>query len=235
MKFGDRSSMRILVVEDTQVLGKAICERLASLGHGADLIEDGKRADDLLKYQSFDLIILDLNLPGLSGLQLLQKLRQRDDATPVLILTARDQIDDRIRLLDEGADDYLTKPFDFGELEARCRALLRRKQGYATNTTEHGNITVNRDSRQVFINGELTAVTNREFRLLEIFLGHLGRVLSKDELTDHLFNFDETPSPNAIELYVGRLRKKLSEGDLSISTLRGIGYVAEISTTPKSG
>lgn len=226
--------MRILVVEDTQILGQAICERLTSLGHGVDLIGDGKRADELLKYQSVDLILLDLNLPGLSGLQLLQKLRQRDDDTPVLILTARDQIEDRIRLLDEGADDYLTKPFDFGELEARCRALLRRKQGYAANTTEHGNILVNRDSRQVFIDGELTAITNREFRLLEIFLGHLGRVLSKDEITDHLFNFNETPGPNAIELYVGRLRKKMIKGDLTINTLRGIGYVAEISTQSKS-
>ena len=226
--------MRILVVEDTQVLGQAICERLTSLGHGVDLISDGKRADELLKYQSVDLILLDLNLPGLSGLQLLQKLRQRDDDTPVLILTARDKIEDRIRLLDEGADDYLTKPFDFGELEARCRALLRRKQGYAANTTEHGNITVNRDSRQVFIDNELTAITNREFRLLEIFLGHLGRVLSKDEITDHLFNFNETPSPNAIELYVGRLRKKMIKGDLTINTLRGIGYVAEIAKSSKS-
>lgn len=220
--------MRILVVEDTQVLGQAICERLTSLGHGVDLIADGKSADELLKYQEVDLILLDLNLPGLSGLQLLQKLRQREDSTPVLILTARDQIEDRIRLLDEGADDYLTKPFDFGELEARCRALLRRKQGYASNVTEHGNIMVNRDSRQVFVDNELAAVTNREFRLLEIFLGHLGRVLSKDEITDHLFNFDETPGQNAIELYVGRLRKKLAQGDLRISTLRGIGYVAEI-------
>ncbi|WOD07799.1 response regulator transcription factor [Marinomonas sp. GJ51-6] len=227
--------MRILVVEDTQILGQAICERLTSLGHGVDLIGDGKRADELLKYQSVDLILLDLNLPGLSGLQLLQKLRQREDDTPVLILTARDQIEDRIRLLDEGADDYLTKPFDFGELEARCRALLRRKQGYAANTTEHGNILVNRDSRQVFIDGELTAaITNREFRLLEIFLGHLGRVLSKDEITDHLFNFNETPGQNAIELYVGRLRKKMIKGDLTINTLRGIGYVAEISTPSKS-
>lgn len=225
--------MRILVVEDTQVLGQAICERLASLGHAVDLIGDGKRADELLKYQPVDLILLDLNLPGLSGLQLLQKLRQRDDDTPVLILTARDQIEDRIRLLDEGADDYLTKPFDFGELEARCRALLRRKQGYAANVTEHGNIQVNRDSRQVFIEGELTAITNREFRLLEIFLGHLGRVLSKDEITDHLFNFDESPGPNAIELYVGRLRKKMNKGDLAINTLRGIGYVAEITKSPK--
>lgn len=226
--------MRILVVEDTQVLGQAICERLTSLGHGVDLIEDGQRADELLKYQAVDLILLDLNLPGISGLQLLQKLRQREDDTPVLILTARDQIEDRIRLLDAGADDYLTKPFDFGELEARCKALLRRKQGYASNITVHGNITVNRDSRQVLIDGETVAVTNREFRLLEIFLGHLGRVLSKDDITDHLFNFDESPGPNAIELYVGRLRKKIAHGDLTISTLRGIGYVAQISPAPKS-
>ncbi|TPE50543.1 response regulator transcription factor [Maribrevibacterium harenarium] len=220
--------MRILVVEDTKVLGTAICERLASLGHAADLVEDGKQADDILSYQEVDLVILDLNLPSVSGLQILQRLRAREQATPVLILTARDQVEDRITLLDAGADDYLTKPFDFGELEARVRALLRRRQGYAANVTEHGNITVDRDKRQVSVNGEVTPVTNREFRLLEIFLGHLGRVLSKDEITEHLFNFDETPGPNAIELYVARLRKKLAQGDLVISTLRGIGYVAEI-------
>lgn len=225
--------MRILVVEDTEVLGQAICERLSSMGHGADLIQDGKQANEFLRYQSVDLIILDLNLPNVSGLQILQTLRQREDATPVLILTARDQVDDRIRLLDAGADDYLTKPFDFGELEARCRALLRRKQGYASNLTEHGNITVDRDSRQVTVDQEVRAITNREFRLLEIFLGHLGRVLSKDELTEHLFNFDETPGPNAIELYVARLRKKLAGSDLVISTLRGIGYVAEITPANK--
>ncbi|TDO98832.1 response regulator transcription factor [Marinomonas balearica] len=223
--------MRILVVEDTRVLGQAICERLSSLGHGVDLLEDGRQADNFLSYQSVDLILLDLNLPGLSGLQILQRLRMRDDATPVLVLTARDQVEDRIRLLDGGADDYLTKPFDFGELEARCRALLRRKQGYAANISEHGNLIVNRDNRQVTVNGEMAALTNREFRLLEIFLGHLGRVLSKDDITEHLFNFDETPGQNAIELYVARVRKKLVGSDLVINTLRGIGYVAEIATT----
>ena len=227
-------SMRVLVVEDTQVLGQAVCDRLASLGHAADLVMDGKQASDILKYQTVDLIILDLNLPGLSGLQVLQQLRARANATPVLILTARDQIDDRIRLLDAGADDYLTKPFNFGELEARCRALLRRHHGYAANITEHGNLQVNRDARQVMLDGVVHPITNREFRLLEIFLGHLGRVLSKDELTEHLFNFDETPGPNAIELYVGRLRKKLAGGSLVISTLRGLGYVAEIAPLAKS-
>jgi len=225
--------MRVLVVEDTKVLGEAICERLNSLGHAADLVMNGQQASDILKYQVVDLILLDLNLPGLSGLQVLQNLRSRNNPTPVLILTALDQIEDRIRLLDAGADDYLTKPFNFGELEARCRALLRRHHGYATNITEHGNLQVNRDARQVLLNGEVQPITSREFQLLEIFLGHLGRVLSKDEITEHLFNFDESPGPNAIELYVGRLRKKLAGSSLVISTLRGLGYVAEIAKLPK--
>lgn len=226
--------MRVLVVEDTKVLGEAICERLNSLGHAADLVMNGQQASDILKYQTVDLILLDLNLPGLSGLQVLKNLRSRDNPTPVLILTAQDQIEDRIRLLDAGADDYLTKPFNFGELEARCRALLRRHHGYAKNITDHGNLQVNRDARQVLLNGEVQPITSREFQLLEIFLGHLGRVLSKDEITEHLFNFDESPGPNAIELYVGRLRKKLSGSSLVISTLRGLGYVAEITKLPKS-
>lgn len=226
--------MRILVVEDTEVLGQAICDRLTNLGHGVDLIMDGQQANEILKYQTVDLIILDLNLPGLSGLQVLQQLRSRSKDTPVLILTARDHIDDRILLLDAGADDYLTKPFNFRELEARCRALLRRHHGYSANITEHGNILVNRDARQVLLDGVLQPITNREFRLLEIFLGHLGRILSKDEITEHLFNFDEPPGVNAIELYVGRLRKKLAGGSLKISTLRGLGYVAEISQRTES-
>jgi len=220
--------MRVLVVEDTEVLGQAICDRLTSLGHGADLVTNGEQANEILKYQTLDLIILDLNLPGMSGLKILKLLRARANETPVLILTARDQMDDRVILLDAGADDYLTKPFNFRELEARCRALLRRHHGYAANVTEHGNLTIDRDARQVMVNGEAKSITNREFCLLEVFLGHLGRVLSKDEITEHLFNYDETPGPNAIELYVGRLRKKLVDSSLTISTLRGLGYVAEI-------
>ncbi len=220
--------MRILVIEDTVVLGEAIADRLQKLGHGTDLIGNGRRAADWLRHQRVDLIILDLNLPGLGGEGVLAELRQRKTDTPVLILTARNQINDRIKLLDLGADDYLTKPFDFGELEARVRALLRRKQGYASNISEHGNMVFNRDAKTVTIDGQSCPLVNREFRLLEIFLSGLERVMSKEELTEKLFNADETPSANAIELYVARLRKKLTGSSLQIQTLRGLGYVARV-------
>lgn len=220
--------MRILVIEDTILLGEAIADRLQKLGHGTDLIGNGRQAADWLRHQHVDLIILDLNLPGLNGDALLAELRQRRNVTPVLILTARDGIDDRIKLLDLGADDYLAKPFDFGELEARVRALLRRQQGYAADVSEHGNLVFNRTAKTVTINGEPCTLVNREFRLLEIFLGALERVMSKEELTDKLFNADETPSANTIELYVARLRKKLAGSSVHIQTLRGLGYVAHV-------
>ncbi|MDV2857933.1 MULTISPECIES: response regulator transcription factor [Oceanimonas] len=220
--------MRILVIEDTLVLGEAIADRLQKLGHGTDLIGNGRQAADWLRHQQVDLIILDLNLPGLNGDTLLAELRQRRNTTPVLILTARNGLDDRIKLLDLGADDYLAKPFDFGELEARVRALLRRRQGYAADVSEHGNLMFNRSAKTVTINGEPCLLVNREFRLLEIFLGGLERVMSKEELTDKLFNADETPSANAIELYVARLRKKLVGSSIHIQTLRGLGYVAHV-------
>lgn len=219
--------MRILIVEDDEVLGEAINQRVARQGHGADWVKNGTQADNILQHQSFDLIILDLNLPGLNGDQVLNKLRQRHAKTPVLVLTARDQVEDRIQLLDLGADDYLTKPFDFGELEARCRALLRRQQGVATNVLSYGNLCLDRNACTVNIGSESIDLKQRELRLLEIFLTHTGRVLSKEELLDHLYSFDESPSPNAIELYVGRLRKKLQNSVLEIRTLRGLGYLLD--------
>jgi two-component system response regulator TctD len=220
--------VRILVIEDTVVLGEAIADRLQKLGHGTDLIGNGRQAADWLRHQQVDLIILDLNLPGLGGEALLAELRQRKSTTPVLILTARDGIDDRIKLLDLGADDYLTKPFDFGELEARVRALLRRRQGYAADVSRHGNLVFDRAARTASIDGRPCPLVNREFRLLEIFLSGLERVMSKEELTEKLFNADETPSANAIELYVARLRKKLAGSSVQIQTLRGLGYVARV-------
>ncbi|UTW11508.1 response regulator transcription factor [Marinobacterium rhizophilum] len=232
--------MRILIVEDDQTLAEAISRRLCKQGHAADVAADGGRADSILRHQAFDLIILDLNLPGLGGEQVLARLRQRNSKTPVLarlrqrnsktpvlVLTARGQIEDRISLLDLGADDYLTKPFDFGELEARSRALLRRSQGQAQDRLSLGNTELDRHACTVTVGGEPVALKQREFRLLEIFLSHQGRVLSKEELLDHLYSFDETPGANAIELYVARLRKKLTHSSVQIRTLRGLGYVVE--------
>lgn len=219
--------MRILIVEDDEILGEAISQRIGRQGHGSDLVTSGSAANDILRRQAYDLVILDLNLPGLSGERVLDNLRKRQSGTPVLILTARDQVEDRIQLLDLGADDYLTKPFDFGELEARCRALLRRHQGQAQDQVSYGNVVLDRRSCRVTVAGEAVELKQREFRLLEIFLGHTGRVLSKEELLDHLYSFDESPSPNAIETYVARLRKKLKTSDLQIRTLRGLGYLLD--------
>ncbi|WP_372741694.1 response regulator transcription factor [Neptunomonas sp.] len=219
--------MRILIVEDDEILGEAISQRATRQGHGVDLVTTGTKANEILKRQSYDLVILDLNLPGLNGDRVLEKLRNRQTKTPVLILTARDQIEDRIQLLDLGADDYLTKPFDFGELEARCRAILRRNQGQSQDIIRHGKLELDRRACTVKINGELVEIKQREFRLLEIFLSHTGRVLSKEELLDHLYSFDESPSPNAIETYVARLRKKLQNSAVEIRTLRGLGYLLD--------
>jgi len=221
------NEMRILIVEDDAVLGEAIFQRTLKQGHGVDLARSGTEANEILRHQDYDLVILDLNLPGLSGEQVLNRLRIRHSKTPVLILTARDQVEYRIQLLDLGADDYLTKPFDFGEFEARCRALLRRQQGQAHNVIQYGNLSLDRKACSVQVNEDLIELKQREFRLLEVFLTHTGWVLSKDDLIDHLYNFDEPPSPNAIELYVARLRKKLQTSAVEIRTLRGLGYILE--------
>jgi len=219
--------MRLLVVEDDEVLGEAIIQRIARQGHGVDLVTTGVEANEILKHQSYDLVILDLNLPGLNGDRVLENVRARESDVPVLILTARDNVSDRIELLDLGADDYLTKPFDFGELEARCRALLRRQKGQATDELVLGDLSLNQNRCVVTVKGTPIDLKQREFRLLEIFMRQKDRVLSKEDLLDRLYNFDESPSPNAIELYVGRLRKKLTNSNISIRTLRGLGYLLE--------
>lgn len=219
--------MRLLVVEDDEVLGEAIIQRIAKQGHGVDLVTTGVDANEILKHQTYDLVILDLNLPGLNGDRVLENVRARESDVPVLILTARDNVSDRIELLDLGADDYLTKPFDFGELEARCRALLRRQKGQATDTLVLGDLSLNQNSCVVTVKDTPIDLKQREFRLLEIFMRQKDRVLSKEELLDRLYNFDESPSPNAIELYVGRLRKKLTDSSVSIRTLRGLGYLLD--------
>ena len=219
--------MRLLLVEDAADLGDAIVRRLRKLGYAIDWAADGSEADDLLRTESYNLVILDLMLPGVDGQAVLRKLRRRRESTPVLVLTARSAIDDRVSLLDLGADDYVIKPFDFRELEARCRALLRRPLGMVASVARYGNLTFDGAAKRVTVGGRALDLGPREFRLLELFLGNLDRVMSKDALMDQLFGLDEAVAPNAIELYVSRLRHKLAGASVRIRTVRGLGYVAE--------
>ena len=220
--------MRILIVEDTCDLADAIAGRLRKLGHAVDTVEDGEEADELLRREQYHLVVLDLMLPGIGGKEVLGRLRRRRTRTPVLVLTARSGVDDKVGLLDQGADDYLVKPFDFRELEARCRALLRRPQGMAASAVEFGNLVFDNGAKRVSVDGATVELSAREFRLLELLLANLGRVLSKDALLDQLFGLDGAVAPNAVELYVSRLRRKLERSAVKIRTLRGLGYVTEL-------
>jgi two-component system response regulator TctD len=216
--------LRILLVEDTADIGKAIVARLGRMGHAVDWETDGTIGDELLAVQTYDLVILDVMLPNLDGVTILKRLRQRKAKTPVLMLTARSEIDDRVSALDVGADDYIVKPFDYRELEARIRVLLRRNVGEATDHLVCGDLAIDRSSRTAFIAGRPIEMTRRELTLLEILATRPGRIFGKHELVDRLFGFDDTPSSNAIEQYVGRVRKKLSGSNVQIRTLRGLGY-----------
>jgi len=219
--------MRLFLVEDDPDLGDALCRRLKQDGHAVDWEQDGEAANDILKYQKYDAIILDIELPSLDGIAVLRALRRRGDATSVLMLTARSKMDDRIDALDIGADDYLSKPFDVREFDARCRALLRRSAGVASSSINVGKVQFDGIAKLVHIDDMQITLPNREFRLLEILLGSIGRVVSKGQISEQLFDFDDEAGPNAIEVYVGRLRRKLGNA-LTIQTVRGMGYLTEV-------
>jgi two-component system, OmpR family, response regulator TctD len=216
--------MRILLAEDTDDVGEAIMSCLQRLGYAVDWEKTGLGAEAALQVQRYDLIILDVMLPGKSGFAVLEGVRSRKDPCSVLILTARSQIDDRVSALDHGADDYLVKPFDFRELEARVRALLRRTGGSSAPVIKLGDVTLDQVSRSVSVSGKRTDLTRREISLLEVLMSRPQKVFSKRELLEQLFSFDKEAGENAIELYIGRLRRKLQSSKMSIKTLRGIGY-----------
>ncbi|HEJ5084166.1 TPA: response regulator transcription factor [Pseudomonas aeruginosa] len=217
--------MRLLVVEDDPALGEGICNGLRQESYTIDWLQDGVSALHALQQETFDLVVLDLGLPRLDGIEVLRRLRAGGDAVPVLILTARDATDDRIAGLDAGADDYLVKPFDLNELKARLRALLRRSAGRAKVLIEHAGVTLDPATRQVSYQGHPVVLTPKEYRLLHELLSQPGKVFTRERLTQLLYGWDEEPESNTLEVNVYHLRKKLFN-DL-IRTVRGIGYLVE--------
>lgn len=219
--------MRILIAEDDAVLADGLTRSLRLAGYAADSVNNGAEADSALLSSEFDLLILDLGLPRLSGIEVLKRLRARESHVPVLILTALDGVQDRVRGLDLGADDYLAKPFELAELEARVRALTRRGAAGAPTLYRHGQLTYDQVGKVAMINDVALDLPARELALLEVLVQRSGRMVSKEQLLDHLCQWGEEVSTNAIEVYVHRLRKKLEPGEVKISTVRGLGYCLE--------
>lgn len=217
--------MRILLVEDNEDLGEAIEKRLRSAGHSVEWVKDGNEVISAAEGDDFDAVALDLMLPNRDGIGLIAELRRRKFNAPILVITARSEIDDKVGLLDLGADDYLVKPFDLRELEARLRALIRRTGGQTSSVLAVGNLEMDLAGLNASIGGKSLELGRREFRLLEILVTHVGKVVAKERLMNQLFNFDEAVSVNALELHISRLRKKLEAADIEIGTVRGVGYV----------
>ncbi|MCX7117603.1 MAG: response regulator [Legionellales bacterium] len=217
--------MRLLLVEDDELLGDAVKAGLTQFGYVVDWLKDGETARSAIRTESFELIILDLGLPKLSGIHLLQSIRHDGNATPVIILTARESVESKIKGLDSGADDYMSKPFDLNELSARVRALIRRSQGRADTIIQYRNIVLDPAAHSVMMDEIVINVPRREFALLQKLLENSGQVLSREQLMQSIYGWDEDVDSNALEVHIHNLRKKLNAG--FIRTIRGVGYMAE--------
>jgi two-component system, OmpR family, response regulator len=222
--------MHILIAEDDAALSNGLSRALRQSGYAVDCVQDGQQADTALVGDRFDLLILDLGLPLVSGLEVLRRARARGARLPILILTASDGVNDRVRGLDLGADDYMVKPFDLPELEARIRALARRGLCGAAPTLQVGPLSMDPASRVAVMHGKRLDLSARELAVLEVLVRRAGRLVNKEELVDHLCEWGEEVSANAIEVYVHRLRKKIEGSSVRIATVRGLGYCLEALT-----
>ena len=219
--------MRILITEDDPALAEALQFSLKQSGYAVDWVNNGVAADAALKDDVFGLLILDLGLPRLDGFEVLRRLRRRNPAVPVLILSGREKAEEKVLGLDLGADDYLVKPFSLNELHARVRALLRRGQGSATPLISYGGLNFDTVNRVASVDGQTLTLSVKETGMLEALLSRFGRVVSKERLVEQLYGYDQEVSHNAIEVYVHRLRKKLVGSSVTVRTLYGRGYLLD--------
>ena len=219
--------MRILLAEDDQTLADGLSRSLRAAGYAVDHVATGSDADAAVAAQPYDLLILDLGLPRLPGLEVLKRLRARNSSLPVLILTAADSVEQRVRGLDLGADDYMSKPFALSELEARVRALVRRSMGTGSTQLRFGPLCYDQVGRVATLGDQPLELSARELGVLEVLLQRVGRLVSKEQIVDHLCEWGEEVSHNAIEVYMHRLRRKLEGGGVRIATVRGLGYCLE--------
>jgi len=224
--------MRIVLVEDNASLAAGICYRLQDAGHAVDVLDDGLAASTYLATDNADLVILDINLPGRDGLDLLKDMRQRGDARPVLLLTARAETVDRVKGLDAGADDYLVKPFEMVELEARIRALSRRKPQTFRKMLRLGSLELDLDARQALINDTTADIPRREISILEALMSAEGRTVAKLQLIEHTYGTGSDVEEAAIEAHISRLRKRLKPHGIAIQVARGLGYAIRLDTAP---
>ena len=217
--------MRLLLAEDNKDLADWIARLLRQSRYDVDIVHRGDEADEALRQNEYALAILDLAMPGLDGFEVLKRTRARGSDMPVIILTANDAISARVRGLDTGADDYLVKPFDAGELEARIRVQLRRKRKLEEPVVKFGSLHFNTVSREFYLASLPLALTPREHAILETLIRRAGRNVSKQDLATSVFGLDDDANPNAVEIHMHRLRKKLEGHDVTVSTLRGLGYI----------
>jgi len=217
--------MRLLVVEDEQALARPLCKLLRDADYAVDYAESAEEAEEFLFATPYDAMLLDVNLPGRSGLELLHTLRAKGNMLPVLILTARDTTQQKIEGLNTGADDYLVKPFQFDELLARLQALMRRANGSASPVIRHGDLTLDLSAKTLSKDGKQLLLRARELAIFSVLLENRGRVISKQQIEDKFYSWDMEPDSNAVEVHISNLRKKL--GKDAIKTIRGLGYIVE--------